>query len=77
LTAGHPKPRQDPQLHGYDGRLTPGLIDRARAAVPELPTPALVRIRELLEAALATDGDGGEEGRRALAELARALRGGA
>ena len=45
--------------------------------MPELPTPALVRIRELLEAALATDGDGGEEGRRALAELARALRGGA
>ena len=43
--------------------------------MPGLPTPALVRIRELLEGALETgDGDGGA-GRRVLAELERALRG--
>ena len=70
MTPRRRKPRQEPQLDGYED-----LIARARGAVPGLPTPALVRIRELLEGALETgDGDGGA-GRRVLAELERALRG--
>jgi hypothetical protein len=72
LTPRHRKPRQEPELDGYDD-----LIARARGAVPGLSTPALVRIRELLEAVLESGGAGGEEGRRALDELVRALRGGA
>jgi hypothetical protein len=70
LTPRHREPREESQLNGYDA-----LIARARGAVPGLPTPALVRIRELLEVALETGGGGGGEGRRALAELERALRG--
>jgi len=72
LTTRHRKPRQEPELDGYDD-----LIAHARGGLPGLSTPALVRIRELLEAVLETDGAGGEEGRRALAELLRALRAGA
>jgi hypothetical protein len=72
LTPRHREAREEPELAGYDD-----LIARARGAVPELPTPALVRIRELLEVVLEHGDADGVEGRRALAELVHMLRAGA
>jgi hypothetical protein len=69
LTARRRKPREEPELDGYGE-----LIARARAGVRGLSTPELVRMRELLERILGSGGGDADEGRRALAELARRLR---
>jgi hypothetical protein len=69
LTARRRHTRQEPELDRYED-----LIARARAGVRGLSTPELVRIRELLERILESGGGDADEGRRALAELARRLR---
>ena len=69
MTARRRQSRQQPELDAYDD-----LIARARAGVRGLSTPELVRIRELLERILESGAGDADEGRRALAELARRLR---
>ena len=64
MTAGRGDAGEQPELDGYGE-----VISQVRAAVGSLTTEELVRIRALLEAALAGDRPDPE----ALAELARAL----
>jgi plasmid stability protein len=66
VTAGRGDPGQEPELDGYGQ-----VISRARSAVPGLSTEALVRIRAVLEQALAGERPGAE----ALEALAAALDG--
>ena len=64
MTAGHGDAGQQAELDGYGD-----VISRVRGSLGSLTTEELVRIRALLEAALADDRARPE----ALAELARAL----
>ena len=66
MTASRRDPGQEAQLDGYGD-----LVSRARASIGSLTTADLVRIRGLVEAALAAERPDPD----ALAELARALSG--
>jgi len=66
VTARRGDPGQQAELDGYGQ-----VISRARSAVPELSTEALVRIRAVLERALEEEDPDGE----ALEALAAALDG--
>ncbi len=72
MTAPRREAGQEPELDAYGE-----LISRARGSLPLLTTARLVRMRELLERALEADDAASEEGRAALAELARMLARGA
>ena len=72
MTAPRREAGQEPELDAYGE-----LITRARGSLPLLTSASLVRIRELLERALEADEVVSDEGRAALAELARMLARGA
>jgi hypothetical protein len=72
LTPPRREPGEKPELDAYGE-----LISRARESLPLLTTASLVRMRELLERVLEADDGASEEGRAALAELARMLARGA